>query len=116
MAEEPVLSYEQFRQFVSETLGVPETVLTPDTHLLYDLGVESIKLLELIFQIDKRLGIEVSSESAWEIDTLKDAYAVYVDRVRAQRVRAHPAVTAGARSSGQRAGCVRIRCLRTWST
>jgi acyl carrier protein len=78
MAETSVLSFDEFRQFVAETLGVVEGALTPETHFLNDLAVESLKLLELMLQFELQLGRPVSPDAAWEILTVGDAYSYYL--------------------------------------
>lgn len=77
MAETTVLSFPEFRHFVADTLGVAEPLLTPETHFLFDLGVESLKLLELMLQFELQLGKPVSPDAAWEIMTVGDAYSYY---------------------------------------
>jgi acyl carrier protein len=72
------LTFEEFRGFLSETLGVAEAALTPDARFLGDLGIDSIKLVELMFQIELRLGVRVPSDAAWEIQTVGQAYEYYV--------------------------------------
>jgi acyl carrier protein len=76
-------SFEEFRAFVSETLGVSEQVLTPEAHFLYDLGIESLKLVELLLQLELRLGRQIPIDTAWQIETLGDAYKFYTEQVQA---------------------------------
>jgi acyl carrier protein len=73
-----ILSFVEFRRFVADTLGVAEQVLTPETHFLNDLAVESLKLLELMLQFEVQLGSTVSPDAAWEILTVGDAYSYYL--------------------------------------
>jgi acyl carrier protein len=73
-----VLSFPEFRQFVAATLGVSDQVLAPETHFLFDLGVESLKLVELMHQFQVQLGRPVSADAAWEILTVGDAYDYYL--------------------------------------
>jgi acyl carrier protein len=55
-----------------------EGALTPETHFLNDLAVESLKLLELMLQFELQLGRPVSPDAAWEILTVGDAYSYYL--------------------------------------
>jgi len=82
MAEINILSFEEFRWFLSDTLGVAEVVLTPDAHFLNDLAIDSLKLVELMLQFEVRLGRRVPSDAAWEILTVGDAYDYYVNQLR----------------------------------
>ncbi len=72
------MSYETFRRFLSELLGIAEPALAPDAHFLGDLSIESLKMVELVLQIEKKLGIKVSTDAAWEIETVQDAYDFYL--------------------------------------
>ncbi len=84
MDEGGVLSFPEFRRFISDNLGVVEEALTPETHFLFDLGVESLKLLELMLQFEVQLGSRVSPDAAWELLTVGDAYAYYLKQAQAE--------------------------------
>lgn len=77
-----IMSFEDFRGFLSDTLGVAESALMPDTSFLMDLAVDSLKMTELILQIELQLGIRVPTDAAWDILTVGDAYKYYVNRLR----------------------------------
>ncbi len=74
-------SFDEFRSFLSETLGVAEQALTPEVNFLYDLGIESLKLVELLLALELRLGHKIPLDQAWEIETIDDAYQFYRDQV-----------------------------------
>jgi acyl carrier protein len=74
-------SFDDFRHFLSETLGVAEEALTPEAHFLYDLGIESLTMVELLLQLELRLGRKIPLDTAWGIETIGDAYRFYVDQV-----------------------------------
>lgn len=73
-------SFEEFRHFMSETLGVAEEALSPEAHFLYDLGIESLTMVELLLQLELRLGRKIPLDTAWGIETIGDAYRFYVDQ------------------------------------
>ncbi len=76
-----IQSFDEFRHFLSETLGVSEAALTPEAHLLYDLGVESLKLVEMMLQMELSLGRKLPLDAAWDIQTIGDAYKFYQEQV-----------------------------------
>jgi len=80
MAEINILSFDEFRRVLSDTLGIAEAALTPGAHFLNDLAIDSLKLVELMLQIG-RLGVNVPSDAAWEIQTVGDAYNYYVSHI-----------------------------------
>ncbi len=73
-------SFDEFRDFLSETLGVAPEALTPEAHFMYDLGIESLKLVELMLQLENVLGRKISLDTAWEIQTVGDAYRFYTEQ------------------------------------
>ncbi len=77
----PALSFDEFRQFLSNVLGIAEMALTPDAHFMNDLAIESLKMVELILQLEHRLGIRIPSDMAWEIETVGDAYNYYLKQI-----------------------------------
>ncbi|NIV29031.1 MAG: acyl carrier protein [Anaerolineae bacterium] len=71
------MSFDEFRGFLSDTLGVAEATLDADTHFLSDLAVDSLKMVELMLQFELQLGRKVSADAAWDILTVGDAYKFY---------------------------------------
>lgn len=74
------LSFEEFRAFLSDALGVAAVALHRDASFIGDLAVDSLKLVELMLQLELQLGIEVPVDAAWEIQTVGEAYDYYVDQ------------------------------------
>lgn len=71
------MTFDEFRGFLSDTLGVAEVTLNPDTHFLSDLAVDSLKMVELMLQFELQLGRKVSADAAWDILTVGDAFRFY---------------------------------------
>ena len=78
------MSFDEFRGFLSDALGVESTVLAPETHFLGDLAIESLKMVELVLQLEKQMGKKISSDAAWEIETVQDAYNFYREQAHSQ--------------------------------
>ena len=79
------MSFDEFRNFLSDTLGISESLLMPETHFLGDLAIESLKMVELVLQMEKRMGQKISSDAAWEIETVQDAYEFYRQQAQVAR-------------------------------
>ncbi len=77
------MTFDEFRGFLSDTLGVAEVTLRPDTHFLSDLAVDSLKMVELMLQFELQLGRKVSADAAWDILTVGDAYKFYQNQLGA---------------------------------
>jgi acyl carrier protein len=80
MSTATLLSFSEFTEFLSDTLGVAAVALERDASFLGDLAVDSLKLVEIILQFELQLGIAVPTDAAWEIQTVGDAYDYYVDQ------------------------------------
>jgi acyl carrier protein len=53
--------YSAVQEAVVEALGVDEDEVTPDTTLLGDLGAESIDLLDILFRLERKLGVKIQA-------------------------------------------------------
>jgi acyl carrier protein len=80
MVDTRVLSFGEFQQFLSDTLSIAASALTPDASFLNDLGVDSLKLVDLMLQFERQLGLSIPTEAAWEISTVGEAYDYYVNQ------------------------------------
>jgi len=56
---------------------MPEEKFTPKASFLDDLGVDSIRMVELVLEFE-RIGIKIPPESVWDIQTGGDAYDFYL--------------------------------------
>jgi acyl carrier protein len=51
---------------VAEALGMDEDEVTPDSTLLGDLGAESIDLLDILFRIERKVGVKIQASDLSE--------------------------------------------------
>jgi len=70
-------SFEEFRALLADLLKLDETQITPDAYFVTDLGVDSLRMFHLLFHLED-LGIAVPLSSAWQIQTVEDAYSYYL--------------------------------------
>jgi acyl carrier protein len=75
------MTFDEFKGFLSDTLGVAEATLREDTHFLADLAVDSLKMVELMLQFELQLGRKVDADAAWDILTVGDAFRFYRNQV-----------------------------------
>lgn len=52
--------------------GRPRDELRPEQHLVADLGIESPQALQLLVQLEDRLGTEIPDEAAAAMETVGD--------------------------------------------
>ncbi len=59
---------------LAELSGKPPGDITPKMDLVGDLGIDSPKALQLLVELEEKLGIEISDEDAARMDTVGDIY------------------------------------------
>lgn len=64
--------FEKVQKIVSENLNVPLEKVTMDTHLVDDLGADSLDAVELIMALEEEYGIEVDDEAAQNMKYVRD--------------------------------------------
>ena len=71
------VSFDEFKQILSEVLMVSPERLAPEAYFITDLAVDSIRMVELLLRVEE-LGLQIPPEAAWEIQTVGDAYNYYL--------------------------------------
>ena len=64
--------FEKVQKIISENLNVPLEKVTMDTHLVDDLGADSLDAVELIMALEEEYGIEVVDEVAQNMKYVRD--------------------------------------------
>ena len=59
-------------EVLAEVSGVEAAAITPEMDLVADLGIDSVKALRLLVELEESLGIEVSDEDAARMSTVGD--------------------------------------------
>lgn len=77
----PGTSFDDFRRLVSEVLLVDPERVTPEAYFITDLGVDSIRMVEVLLRLEQ-MGLEVTPGLAWHIHTVQDAYDYYREHAR----------------------------------
>lgn len=75
----PPLTFEAFQALVAEILHVEATQVVPEAYFVTDLGVDSIRMVEVLLQLES-IGLELSPGLAWRIQTVGDAYQYYQEQ------------------------------------
>jgi len=60
-------TFETVAGIISETCDLPLEKITPDSHAINDLGIDSLDFLDVAFAIDKAFGIKMPLEQ-WTQD------------------------------------------------
>ena len=76
------LTFEEFQHMLADVLQMEEGKLVPEASFVDDLMVDSSKLVELMLGLEEN-GITIPMESAWDVQTVGDAYRVYKESTAA---------------------------------
>lgn len=63
------------KSLIVEKLGVKESEVTPEASFTTDLGADSLDTVELIMDLEKEFGVQISDEDAQKIVSVGDAIA-----------------------------------------
>jgi acyl carrier protein len=55
-------TFETVANIISETCDIPRDTITPESHAIDDLGIDSLDFLDIAFAIDKAFGIKLPLE------------------------------------------------------
>ncbi len=69
---------EKVNEFLVDEFEIDENKLTPDAHLIDDLGIESLDFVDIVVIIEKDFGFKVKREEMAGVRTLNDLYQ-YID-------------------------------------
>lgn len=67
------MEFEKVKRVLAEQLGVDESIITPDSSFVDDLGADSLDIVELIMGLETEFDIEIPDEDAEKIETVGDA-------------------------------------------
>ena len=75
------LPFEKFQAILAEELVLPQEQLMPEASFIQDLQVDSLALASMMLRLED-LGVSIPLESAWEIQTVGDAYRCYLEGLK----------------------------------
>ena len=64
------------RAFIATKLNVSENEVTPEKHLINDLGVDSLDVVELLMILEREFNIKLSEDDTANVKTVGDLYAM----------------------------------------
>jgi acyl carrier protein len=69
------------RAILAQALAVPPTEVTGDTPIRSIPNVDSVRILEVILEIERRFDIEIPDEATFSVTTVLDLEALVADRL-----------------------------------
>ena len=73
------LTFQEFQALLADILEVDPGQIKPEAYFVTDLGVDSLKLAEMLLQF-QAMGLEISPDLAWRIQTVGEAYKYYQEQ------------------------------------
>ncbi|MBE7017211.1 MAG: acyl carrier protein [Ruminococcaceae bacterium] len=64
--------YERLRAILADQLGIAIDDINMDTHIINDLGADSLDLVELIMALEDEFNLIVTDEAARELYTVRE--------------------------------------------
>ncbi len=59
-------TFDTVANIIAETCDIPREQITPESHAIDDLGIDSLDFLDVTFAIDKKFGIKMPVEKWME--------------------------------------------------
>jgi acyl carrier protein len=56
------VEFDRVADIIAETASIPRETITPDSHVIDDLGIDSLDFLDIVFALDKEYGINIPFE------------------------------------------------------
>jgi acyl carrier protein len=55
-------TFDKVAEIIAETSEIPREEITPDSHAIDELGIDSLDFLDIVYAVDKAFGIKVPLE------------------------------------------------------
>jgi acyl carrier protein len=65
-------TFEKIASLMAEQLGVDKSSITPESEIIKDLGADSLDVVEMLLDLEKEYGIEISDDQAANLKTIGD--------------------------------------------
>ncbi|GAA4548835.1 acyl carrier protein [Amycolatopsis samaneae] len=78
------LDLEELRAFVADVIDVDLAEVGDDTRFVEELEVDSLLVMEISVQLEKRYGIELSDRELTSLTTLRATHALLTVKLRAR--------------------------------
>ena len=57
---------------MAEQLGIDKASITPESEIIKDLGADSLDVVEMLLDLEKEYGVEITDEQAADLKTVGD--------------------------------------------
>jgi acyl carrier protein len=81
MSVEQTLDPEDLRRFVADVLDVEVDSVTDDAHFVAELGVDSLKALEVLVALERKYQIKISEDEVRDMTTFAEVRDLVAGKV-----------------------------------
>lgn len=74
---------EKLIEILSKHTSVERASLNPDKHLKFDLGLDSLDIAEIVYEIEAAFGISIADDAAEKIQKVSDTVDFIQERMQA---------------------------------
>ena len=71
-------------EVISKHVQIDPSTITPDQNLRFDLGLDSLDVAEMVFEIEEMFGISISDESTEKIQKISDTIDYIYEQVNSE--------------------------------
>jgi len=75
---------EKLLDIISKHTDVDRASVTPDSHLKFDLGLDSLDVAEIVYEIEETFGISIADDSTDKIQKISDTVDFIHDKLGEQ--------------------------------
>ncbi|MBQ3571513.1 MAG: acyl carrier protein [Clostridia bacterium] len=65
-------TFEKISSLMAEQLSIDKATITPESEIIKDLGADSLDVVEMLLELEKEYGVEITDEQAAELKTVGD--------------------------------------------
>ena len=65
-------TFEKISALMAEQLGIDKDTITLESEIIKDLGADALDVVEMLLDLEKEYGVEISDEAAAELKTVGD--------------------------------------------
>lgn len=76
-----MLDIENFKEMLSEKLGIERAMLKNDASFLDDLGVDSLSMANFIIKMERKFKVKVELDNIWKLGTVEEAYTFFLETI-----------------------------------
>ena len=74
---------EKLIDILTKHTTIDRSAVTPDKHLKFDLGLDSLDVAEMVYEMEETFGITIADESAEKIQKISDTVEFIHEKINA---------------------------------